>query len=101
MIASGKVRVNGSKVSAAKKLVGAQDVLTITQPQSIKILKIVACGEKRTSFAIAQNLYEDLSPPKELKHKQEELQTEPIAGKRPDKRDRRKAQILNGKMDLI
>jgi len=64
-------------------------------------LKINSCGTKRGSFNIAQLLYEDLSPEKELRQKETKLDTEPVAGKRPDKRDRRAAQILNGKADLI
>ncbi|MBL1406802.1 MAG: RNA-binding protein [Hyphomicrobiales bacterium] len=101
MISGGRVRINGEKTTSSKKLVGAQDILTVTLPRDIKILKINSCGTKRGSFNIAQLLYEDLSPEKELRQKETKLDTEPVAGKRPDKRDRRAAQILNGKADLI
>lgn len=101
IISGGRVRINGDKTTSSKKLVGPNDVLTLTLPRDIKILKIEACGTKRGSFSIAQLLYEDLSPAKEVRPKETKLETEPIAGKRPDKRDRRTAQILNGKGDLV
>lgn len=101
MITGGRVRINGEKSTSAKKLVSRDDVLTLTLPRDIKILKIKECGTKRGSFSLAQLLYEDLSPEKPVRDKETKLETEPIAGKRPDKRDRRTAQILNGKADLL
>lgn len=101
MITGGRVRINGEKTTSSKKLIGAEDILTLTLPRDIKILQIKSCGTKRSSFSIAQLLYEDLSPAKEIRPKETKLVTEPIAGKRPDKRDRRTAQILNGKGDLV
>lgn len=101
IIGSGKIRVNGDKTTASKKLVGQDDVLTIILPRDMKVLKIKECGTKRSSFAIAQLLYEDLAPEKPTREKEVYLNTEPVAGKRPHKRDRRIAQILNGKADLV
>lgn len=101
IITRGKVRINGEKTTSSKKPVGQGDILTITLPRDIKILKIKECGIKRGSFAIAQLLYEDLSPAKPIREKETKLNTDPIAGKRPHKRDRRIAQILNGKADLV
>lgn len=101
MITGGRIRINGDKSTSSKKLVGQDDVLTLTLPRDIKILKIIQCGSKRGSFNLAQLLYEDLSPAKTTRSKEIKLNTEPIAGRRPDKRGRRIAQILNGKGDLL
>ena len=98
LIASGKVRVNREKIVSAAKLVGTDDVVTLTLPLDIKILKIVKCGVKRGPFSQAQLLYEDLSPAKPEKTKTSTLNTEPVKNKRPDKRARRIAQILSGRI---
>lgn len=97
MISGGKVRVNAEKISVSKRLVGPGDVLTIALPRDIKILKIIECGTKRGPYQIAQTLYEDLSPPKPVFTKNETPNSDPVAGKRPNKRDRKKAQIIIGK----
>lgn len=101
MITGGRIRINGEKTTSSKKPVGQDDVLTLTLPRDIRVLKIKKCGSKRGSFNIAQLLYDDLTPEKPIKSKEVKLNTEPIVGKRPDKRDRRTAQILNGKADLV
>jgi len=97
MISSGKVRVNAEKITLSKKLIGADDVLTITLPRDIKILKIIECGTKRGPYEFAKTLYEDLTPPKPVFKKDDTPSSDPVAGKRPNKRDRKKAQIIIGK----
>ena len=98
LIVSGKVRINRDKITSAAKLVGPDDVITLTLPRDIKILKVIECGKKRGPFSQAQFLYEDLSPPKTEKKINSILNTEPVANKRPDKRARRQAQILSGRI---
>jgi len=97
LIASGKVRVNREKVASAAKLVGADDVVTLTLSHDIKILKIIKCGDKRHPFAHAQLLYENLSPPKPERDLTVTFNGEPVVHKRPDKKARQQARILAGK----
>ena len=63
MVQGGAVRVNASRISAAHKVVRPGDVLTITLPSRVRVLKIVECGTRRGPASEAQALYEDLSPP--------------------------------------
>lgn len=59
----GSVRLNGQKVDQAHKPVRLGDVLTVALPGRVKVLKVLALGERRGPFSEAQHLYEDLSPP--------------------------------------
>lgn len=60
----GKVRINGTHATKASALVQADDVLTFQQANDIKVIKILACGERRGPAVEAQLLYEDKTPPK-------------------------------------
>lgn len=91
LVTSGHVRVNKEKILAAKFGVKQDDVLTIARDNRVRILKIVALGDRRGPASEAQLLYEDLTPVVEAKSKA----PEPVADKRdagagrPTKRDRR------------
>ena len=63
LVKTGKVRVNGTKIAQASRAVGAGDVLTVVKDREVKVLKVVAVGERRGPAPEAQALYEDLSPP--------------------------------------
>jgi len=63
LVKSGKVRVNSTRISSASSPIGTGDVLTITLPRQIKVLKIVTSGSRRGPAPEAQKLYQDLSPP--------------------------------------
>ena len=63
LIKSGKVRINAERFSSPSRAVGPGDVLTVTLPRQIKVLKIIECGARRGPAPEAQRLYEDLSPP--------------------------------------
>jgi len=80
------VRVNGEKVSKAATTVGAGDTLTFPQGNDIRVIEIVACGERRGPAPEAQALYADKTPPKPPK--EERVQTDWGKG-RPTKKDRR------------
>jgi len=62
-IKAGKIRVNAVNVSSPSRTVTPGDVLTITKPRHVAILKLLACGVRRGPAAEAQDLYEDLTPP--------------------------------------
>lgn len=71
-ITSGKIRVDKDKISSASRLVKPGNVLTITLERDIRIIEIVDIGERRGPFSEAQLLYNDLSPPKPEKKKEED-----------------------------
>ena len=86
-VAAGRCRVNGTPVCKPAFAVGPGDVLTFPQARDVRVIKILALGERRGPAPEAQALYEDLSPP-------EPRVSEPAVprfdgGGRPTKRDRR------------
>lgn len=89
-----KVRINGEHSKKASTTVGPGDVLTFPQGPHVRVIKVVAIGERRGPAPEAQALYEDLSPIEEqVKAKKEESKTasalrEAGAG-RPTKAERR------------
>lgn len=59
----GKVRLNRVHVSKASRAVRPGDVLTFPQGPYIRVIEVVALGQRRGPAAEARALYEDLSPP--------------------------------------
>ena len=62
VVAAGKVRVDGTPVSKISRAVSPGMVLTFVKEGQVKVVKILACGERRGPAPEAQSLYEDLSP---------------------------------------
>lgn len=62
-VSSGRVRVNSQPVSKPSRGVGAGDVLTFSQGRWVRVVRILACGERRGPAPEARLLYEDLSDP--------------------------------------
>ena len=62
LVSGGNVRLDREKITNNSQKVKAGQVLTLSLPRDVKIVKIVAFAEKRGSFQIAQTLYEDLTP---------------------------------------
>jgi ribosome-associated heat shock protein Hsp15 len=88
---SGRVRVNREKSVSASRPLKVGDVLTVGFESGVKVLKVVALGERRGPAPEAQLLYEDLTPPPQP--------GEPAPGRvgpRPSKRDRRKQDAFRG-----
>ncbi|WP_093321146.1 RNA-binding S4 domain-containing protein [Shimia haliotis] len=90
VVTGGHMRVNGTKISKASHSVAEGDVLTFPQARHIRVIKIVAMGERRGPAPEAQTLYEDLTP------KEDPVPRGPGAdGKgRPTKRDRRNLDLM-------
>jgi len=65
LVAGGHVRVNATKTGKPAHKVGPGDALTFPQGRDIRVVRIVALGERRGPAAEAQTLYEDLTPIKE------------------------------------
>lgn len=85
IVSGGHVRVNASKTAKPAHKVGEGDVLTFAQGSRIRVVRILAPGERRGPAPEAQMLYADMSP------EQEKIPSPPrFDGKgRPTKKDRR------------
>ncbi len=86
LAASGHVRINGRKIDDPAQPVKAGDVLTIGLHGHVRVLKVLDFAERRGSYSVASELYEDLTPPVA-----ENVGPVVDAGEgRPTKRDRRR-----------
>lgn len=92
-VSAGHVRVNSTRVSKPAYAVSVGDVLTFPQARRVRVVRILALGERRGPAPEAAMLYEDLSPPEPPR----ETPVPPapkFEGKgRPTKRDRRKLDL--------
>jgi len=92
LAASGKIRRNRASVHKAHQAVRPGDVLTFPQGSQIRVVKVLALGERRGPASEARLLYEDLAP---AASSREEAGREAPAGERepgsgrPTKRERR------------
>ncbi|WP_108819180.1 RNA-binding S4 domain-containing protein [Pseudovibrio sp. Alg231-02] len=93
---SGHVRLNKDKIAAAKTAVKPGDVLTITMPRRLLILKVLKIGTRRGPAPEAQLLYEDMSPPPPPKETQVQVAKREAGAGRPTKRDRRQIARIRG-----
>ncbi|MEO1703754.1 MAG: RNA-binding S4 domain-containing protein [Pseudomonadota bacterium] len=85
VVSTGRVRVNSTPISKPSRSVGAGDVLTFPQAREVRVIKIVALGERRGPAPEAQTLYEDLAPP-EPRERVGEAGMGPVAQDRPKDR---------------
>ena len=91
VVSAGKVRVDSVPISKPARSVGPGNVLTFAQAGDIRVVRILAIGERRGPAPEAQALYEDLSPPPE-KHPANPS----FDGKgRPGKKERRNMATLD------
>jgi ribosome-associated heat shock protein Hsp15 len=94
LAASGHVRVNGQRIDAAGRALKIGDVLTVTMPGGVRVLKVLAFAPRRGSSSDAHGLYEDLAPAP-VKRVIEPMPAQRRAGgRRPTKRDRRAVERL-------
>lgn len=91
VVSCGHVRVNSTRVAKPAYSVGPEDVLTFPQARDVRVIKLVAIGERRGPAPEARALYQDLDPPQ----KRESVPKNPkYEGKgRPTKRERRKLDL--------
>jgi len=90
-VGGGHVRVNRQVVRKANAMVQPGDVLTFPLGPYIRVIKIVALGERRGPAPEARTLYADLDPPQPRPASPEVKvaeRREPGSG-RPTKRERR------------
>ena len=60
---SGKIRLNGVLIKKSSLLVRPDDMLTFSQGDHIRVIKVLKFGQRRGSAPEAVLLYEDHSPP--------------------------------------
>ncbi|MBK9081214.1 MAG: RNA-binding S4 domain-containing protein [Rhizobiales bacterium] len=58
LVSAGHVRVNGARAQAPAKAVRPGDVLTIALPRDVRLVRILALGERRGPAREAQALFE-------------------------------------------
>ncbi len=87
VVTDGGVRVNGVRVSKPSSVVRAGDTLTFSQGRQVRVVVVVALGDRRGPAPEAQALYEDRSPPPEPRALGGPRYDK---GGRPTKKDRRK-----------
>lgn len=86
-VQGGHCRVNGVPVAKPAYMVAPGDVLTFPQARDVRVIRVVALGERRGPAPEAQALYEDLAPP-EPRERQPDVPRYDGGG-RPTKKDRR------------
>ena len=62
LVTEGHVRVNSVRIETAAKSVRPGDVVTVALERHVRVLKVLASGERRGPAPEAQRLYEDLAP---------------------------------------
>jgi len=62
LISQGRMRVNGTPVSRPGREIGPGDVLTFALDERIRVVRILALGQRRGPASAAQALYADLDP---------------------------------------
>lgn len=83
------VRVNGTATRKRSTMVGAGDVLTFSQGDQVRVIRVEALGARRGPAPEARELYTDLAPP-EAASRKVAPENPSFEGKgRPTKRDRR------------
>ena len=92
IVSGGHVRVNSDKISKPAYSIVVGDVLTFAQGNHIRVIEVLALGERRGPAPEAQTLYLDKSPI------QEKDPSQPKSGGkgRPTKKDRRNLDLIRG-----
>lgn len=63
LIASGKLRLNGEVMSKPHRTAVVGQIMTFMQQNDVRVIEIVALGQRRGPATEAAELYNDLSPP--------------------------------------
>ena len=92
IVSGGHMRVNSDKISKPAYSIVVGDVLTFAQGNHIRVIEVLALGERRGPAPEAQTLYLDKSPIQEKDPSQPKSE-----GKgRPTKKDRRNLDLIRG-----
>ncbi|WP_339109361.1 RNA-binding S4 domain-containing protein [Thioclava sp. GXIMD4216] len=60
LVSGGKLRINGQKITKPGRSIGPGDILTLSMQGGVKVLEVLACGERRGPAPEARLLYRDL-----------------------------------------
>ncbi|MFN3644690.1 MAG: RNA-binding S4 domain-containing protein [Gemmobacter sp.] len=60
LVEAGRVRVNGTRITKPGRSLRAGDVLTFAQGDRVRLVRVLAPGDRRGPAAEAQGLYIDL-----------------------------------------
>lgn len=102
LVAAGKLRINREVTRKPGHTVKVGDVLTFPKGQDIRVIEIVALGDRRGPASEAQALYRDLSPPVAPRDKPAPRPAErPRGAGRPTKRDRRAIERMRDQDESI
>ncbi len=102
-ISGGRFRLNGEVMSKPHRLAVVGQVVTFTQADRVRVIRIAELGVRRGPAVEARELYEDLSPP--VPRKDSDAEKDPSfelrerGMGRPTKRDRRVTQQLKSGED--
>lgn len=89
LVTSGRLRVNGERVSKPAHGLQPGDTLTFPQGRELRVVRVVALSKRRGPAVEAQTLYLDLEPPNRAEPGSRQA-VEPRVGARPTKKDRRR-----------
>jgi ribosome-associated heat shock protein Hsp15 len=62
LVAAGKVRLNRQRIDKPSAVVRPGDVLTVAVHSRVRVLKVMAAGDRRRAAPEARLLYEDQTP---------------------------------------
>ena len=93
LCASNRLRLNSQLIGKSNATLKIGDVLTFPKEKEIRVIKVVALGQRRGPASEAVTLYEDLEPPTRRSKHDEKTPPKPGArdsgAGRPTKADRR------------
>ena len=92
-VSAGRVRLNAVRLTKPAQAVSPGDVLTFSQGQRVRVIRVEALGTRRGPAPEARALYSDLAPP-EAATADRQPENPGYEGKgRPTGRDRRKLDL--------
>lgn len=68
LVANGRVRINRERITKPAQTVRPGDVVTVSVPGGVRVLKIVAGGVRRGPASEAATLYEEIVPLRSATH---------------------------------
>lgn len=94
LVEAGRVRVDRVRETKAGAPIRAGQVLTVTLPSLVRVLRVLDFVEKRGSAEVASRLFEDLTPPPEPTEAVVAPAAREAGAGRPTKRERREIDRL-------
>ncbi len=95
-VSAGKVRVNKIKTEKPGTSIKVGDVITVAAHSRVRVLRVLAAGNRRGPATEAATLYEDLTPPPQPANPATSV-VESHSGGRPEKRERRTFEAMRAR----